>query len=617
MDSVGRDTNGLAIIEPGTYEGPRLHIANVMAPMEFRFDKQHFLLKMAPEVSYETSRQAKAGAFSLQSRLGDWLLGSATSLFFDANYEDTSFTTTDVLSRGYGKTKGGTNIKVTHDIMTELPLSISRSDRISQYGSEQYTEATAGAHFENLPKVDVTLSNNTIDVDNSTEFRSDTSVDTLVMERNKTKVKLRLYEPSSSLLQSLSRFSKVSYDLSYSLFSSRKESPWDSINGKDPSLPGNGAITYASVSLSPLASLTLSGLVTSKTNDQDSIDDSLNTIRLHRVETTPYLMLQAIDAIPGFDINGIYSADYTGQGFVDTGNAFHYDSGRVNILRQFMVIVKPGTWTKYLYWVSPRFGMSADLGCRFDTTAEATGGSVFFGTMGRQNFNLTRRFGAHFYPTNEILFRQENALSSSEPRIGNPIGNFYSFNDLKWWFGANRLWQTRFEYNDIITDTLLSDLLIVPAGAQPGDTMTLKRKNIYKMFTFFDATWSSWLHTNQKVAADFTKQDSSFVAVDTTGGVNAYFWKTKRMERLAFGPELMVSFNIQQVGPIKMFINGHSAKVTWTQENGRMKQGSSISYTTFMELIVKPNISFETNHAITWMPGIATYNGDLSVSLLF
>ena len=79
----------------------------------------------------------------------------------------------------------------------------------------------------------------------------------------------------------------------------------------------------------------------------------------------------------------------------------------------------------------------------------------------------------------------------------------------------------------------------------------------------------------------------------------------------------MVSFNIQQVGPIKMFINGHSGKITWTQENGRMKQGSSISYSTFMELIVKPNISFETNHALTWMPGLTTYNSDLSVSLLF
>jgi hypothetical protein len=36
-----------------------------------------------------------------------------------------------------------------------------------------------------------------------------------------------------------------------------------------------------------------------------------------------------------------------------------------------------------------------------------------------------------------------------------------------------------------------------------------------------------------------------------------------------------------------------------------------------MELIVKPNISFETNHALTWMPGLTTYNSDLSVSLLF
>jgi hypothetical protein len=620
MDSAYDSTSRQEIWTERQYEGPRLHIANLMAPMEFRFDKQHFLLKMAPEVSYESSRQAKAGAFSLQSRLGDWLLGSATSLFFDANFEDTAFTTTDVLSRGYGKTERETTIKLTHDIITELPLSVSRSDRKSQYGTETYTEATAGVHFQDRPKLDLTLSNNTIDVDNSVEFRSDSIADTLVMERNKTKVKLRLYEPSSSLLQSFSHFSKISYDLSYSLFASQRESdldPWDTIYGTDPSLPGGGAITYASVSLSTISSLTLSWLSTLKTNVQDSLIDSSHTIQLQRVENTPYLMLQAIDAIPGFDINGIYSTDYTGQGFVDTNDVFRYDSGKVSIQRQFMVIVKPGTWTKYLYWISPRFGMSADLSCRFDTLAKATGGSVFFGTRGKQDFNLTKRFGAHFYPTNEILFRHENALSSSTPLSGNPVGNFYSFNDLKWWFGANRLWQTRFEYNDISTDTVLSDQLIVPFGSQPGDTMKLKRKNIYKIFTFYDANWSSWLHTNQKISADFTRQDSSFVFVDTTGGTTAYYWETKRKERLAFGPELMVSFNIQQVGPIKMFINGHSGKITWTQENGRMKQGSSISYSTFMELIVKPNISFETNHALTWMPGLTTYNSDLSVSLLF
>ncbi|MBN1131223.1 MAG: hypothetical protein JXA71_19690 [Chitinispirillaceae bacterium] len=605
-------------MEESSHEGPRRHIANVLVPMEFRRDRQRLLLKMTPELSYETAAGAAAGAFALQSRLGDWLLGKSTSLFFDANFIDTAFTSTDVLSRGYGKTKGGTSLKVTHDILTELPLSFTRSDRVSEYGTENYTEAAAGMHFQGLPKIDLVVSNNTIDADNTPAFRSDSTADTLVMERNKSKIKLRLYEPSSPAVQSFLHFNKVSYDLSYSRFSSRKESdlePWDTLVNKDPPQPGGGAITYASVSLSPIASLTLSGLLTAKTNVQDSLIDSTNTLQLQRVENIPYLMLQAIDAIPGFDINGIYSADYASQAYIDT--VHHYDSGRVKIQRQFLVIVKPSTWTKYLYWISPRFGLSADLACRFDTLARATAASVFFGTRGRQEFNLTKRFGAHFHPTNDILFRQENAYSTSASRIGNPVSNFYSFNDLKWWFGANRLWQTRLEYNDITTDTLFTDSLIVPVTVTPGDTLALNRKNVYKMFTFFDANWSSWLHTNEKLAADFTRFDSSFVVLDSSGGANVYRWQTTRMERFTFGPELMVSFNVQQAGPIKLLVNGHSGKVTWTQENGRMKKGSSFSYSTFTELIVKPNVSFETNHALTWAPGILTYNGDLSVSLLF
>ncbi|MBN1130532.1 MAG: hypothetical protein JXA71_16185 [Chitinispirillaceae bacterium] len=605
-DSIGVDTlDSTTVFETRDSTGRARAIGNLMVPLEFRNTRRNFLLKITPELSYEAGKKAQAGAIGLQSRLGDWYLGKATSLFLNTSLFDTAYEATDVISRGYGRKEKEIDAKIQHDILTALPLTGSYANRLSRFGNEEYIEASAGVHFQDVPKLDLILSRNVIDADNSRELVGDTTADTLILDRKKDKIKLRFYEPSSPLAQSLLHLNKVSYDLSYTRFASHKESdldPLDSRINNGPRMPGSGDIMYGSLSLSPISSITVSGLTTYKKNSQDTVDFT-DTITMHSVENSPYLLFQTIDAPPGFDISGTYAAEYVSAARTDTGGT-SYDSGQVAIQRQFLVIVKPGTWTRHLAWLSPRFGMSHDLTCTYDTV-KRSGVDIFLGSKQKSESNLTYSFGSHFYPTGEILFRQENAITASDS-----IRNFYTFNDLKWWFGANRLWQTRLEFNDIVT-TSLAD------GNNDGspETELQFRKNFLKTFMFYDANWYSWLRTYERASIDFARRDSSFFEIDTVSG--ALVLRDTSANTLSFGPELMVSFNVQRKGPIKMLLNYHTAKLAWTRENGRMKQGASFSYTTFVELILKPNVAFQSNNAMSWSHGLFTYNGDLSMRLLF
>jgi hypothetical protein len=303
----------------------------------------------------------------------------------------------------------------------------------------------------------------------------------------------------------------------------------------------------------------------------------------------PSLTLQTIDAPEGIDLNAFYQADYRGSRAVNPDSGDAADSGLVDIQRSFFIITKPGRWHGSLSWMSPRFGLSENLRGVFDKKLPGPDG-ILLCSGGTVSGSLTKTVGIHLYPTEDIFIRQENSYTT-----GDSIDNFYIFNDAKWWFGANRLWQTRYEYNAI--------------EEQSG--VSLRR---HKAFTFYDVTWNSWLRTNKKFSADYSRKDSSYT--DTSSGIPAVEHPAPNKE-LLFGPEVSVSFNVQQRGSVKTLLNGHTAKMTWRHQNGRFIPGAAFSYTTFAELLVKPNTSFFTSHSFTWQQGSAAYNGELTVSLLF
>jgi hypothetical protein len=601
----------------------RRNIATVMMPFEFRNNERDMLCKLTPEVSYETGKQTKAAGLGLQSRVGRWALGKATSFFLDANTEDSSFSTIDTLSRGYGRLLNSVNLKLQHDILTEMPIKYSQTNQVSQYGSEYYREASAGAHFQDLPYLDVIWSQNAIAVDDTTgKHPKDTNTlpDSVILDRDKTKIKVKLYELTSPSVESLLHINKFGYEFSYAHFTSGKEShlslDTNPTNVSVSRFPGSGNILFGSFNLSPLSSITLTSQTTYKKNMQDSLyyialrdtfpdttGNQRDTIRgydakrniLSNTEINPSVTFQTIDAPPGIDFNAYYSVDYSGRSVTDTSDFTRLERGLVNIQRKFFLIAKPGTWTPYLSWMSPRFGLSMDLVCKFDSLQpQAT--AILFGTKGTKNGTFTRNFGIHLYPTDNIVIRQENDYITSDS-----ASNFHMFNDIKWWFGANRLWQTRWEFNAI----------------ESGNNT---KQEIHKMFTFFDATWSSWLRTNEQLAADFNLIDSIGIdsTQDTTSGIWSYDTVPGTLRRLNMGPELLASFNLQQVGPIKMLLNGHSVKLSWQNENGKFKPGATFSYRISLQLIIRPNISFDTYHSIGFRQGaVSSYYSYLLFKLLF
>jgi hypothetical protein len=569
----------------------RRNIGTIMAPFEFRESDKNLMLKLTPELSYETSNQAKAGGLGLQGRIGDWAFGKATSLLLNYNAVDKGYSTTDTISHGYGKTMNDLNFTLEHDVLTEIPLVYTETDRQSAFGSQHFRLASAGAHFQNIPFLDLQVSQNNIDVNNKKDTSSaDTTGDTLALNTTKSKVKLRLYELSSPVMQSLTHFHKFGYDFSYTHFVSKKESP-DSLGWTQLELPGKGDIFQGSATLCPLSSINITGQTTYKKNIQDSQIDSLHTFGLTSMELNPTLTIQTIDAPPGIDFNAYYSADYSGGSLTDTTGITHYDStGTVAIQRNFFVITKPGEWTKYLSWMSPRFGLSQNLTCRFDTT-NTTLSEILFGTSGKRGSSFSRLYGVYLYPTSDIVLRQENTFTTSDS-----VTNYYMFNDAKWWFGANHLWQTRWEYNAI-------------------DNGPHSHTKLHKMFSMFDATWFSWLRTNEKLTADYTIKDTSIISAPDTNGVTTLIDSSRT--QFDFGPEVSVSFNVQHRGIIKTFLNNQTVSLQWEKINGRLQQGAVFSYSNYFNLIFKPNLSLESNHTISWTKGFTTYNGYLTLGLLF
>ena len=591
-------------------KSPRRDIANVMLPFEFRKEKPDFLLKLTPEMSYETGQKAKATALGVQSRIGEWLLGKSTSLLLNYEDFDSSYSSTDTLTKGFGKLKKDIDVTIKHDIITELPLQYSQSSQTSELGTERHQQASAGAHFQNLPFLDLTWSKNVVDVDNALERSKDTTADTLLLDRNKTKIKLDLYELSSPYVQTLLHLNKFAYELAYTRFTSNKESQFLPQPGANAiSLPGSGDIYYGSATLSPLSSITLTGQTTYKKSRQDSIFvtvDSLNHDTLHttkkmtNVELNPNLLLQTIDAPPGIDLSALYSIDYSGAMNDSLGAAEHLDRGALSMQRQFLLIAKPGVWTKYLSWMSPRFGLAQTITAPFDSTQQVPQASTLLWDPHKQG-SVVQTYGVYLYLTSDITFRQEDYFTTSDSTL-----NLHVFNDLKWWFGANHLWQTRWE--------------VFQKKDNPAAHLSPMKQVDQRMFTFFDATWASWLHSNEQITAEYSTVDSVPIARWDTANGGGFPKDTAlaHTTKLDIGPELTATFSLQNSGPIRLLLNGHTLKVTWQDENGRFKPGVLVSYSTSLQINIKPNISFETYHTVSFKQGtLDSYYGNLLCKLLF
>lgn len=408
-------------------------IINASIPLEIRKDK--LLLKFNPEYSFNTETGAKAGSASLQSRFGE-----KTGLVFNGMFADNNYITTDTLSYGYGPIRNQYDFQLSHDIKNEIPLSYYQHRRFAENGIESRFSAQAGAHFPGFPFLDLSLSRSSIE-HFSTPDSEKTAFDSLF--DTKDKMRIRLYETSSRVLEKLTHAKKISYDLSHSEY--RYESEGKSWR--------NGRMSTAEITLSPIQPITLSGnLLYQGGIDIDSMPSSI---------LRPRLELQSINAPKGIDLNATYYLNY--------GKYSSEDSSTDTITRSINVIIKPGMWSPALRWFSPRAAVSQDIYSAFNV-AGPNFWEILTGSNGiSSTYSLQRSFGFNIFPTDEILLRNNNEFSKIDTS-----NIFKTTNDIQIWLNSRNFWQAIWNYSS--------------------------KNQVHNGSIIYDRTWASWLRTSPGMA---------------------------------------------------------------------------------------------------------------------
>jgi hypothetical protein len=522
-------------------------LVDVSAPAEIRSNSSNIFLKFNPEITYDAQTHEKAAAISFQSRFGEKL-----GLLFNGFLPDSGFVTTDNLDRGYSFLKRKTDFTVDYDLRKELPLSYSQHDFISAHGIERRYALNAGSHFQGFPFLDVSLSRNTVKTDqNDTIADSSGTLDSITsaIDRSKDKFRIRLYETSSPIVESALHINRLNYELSYTGFSSHKE-------GQEET--GHGSIFYGRGTVSPINRLMLTLLGTYLKNAPGSQFAS---------EYNPSFLLQTIDAPPGFDISFRNDLD-----FKSIAGA---DSSFSTLRRMINCTIKPGAWRSGLNWIQPLIGFNQTLYCGF--TGYAPGGQALL--LPENNVmrkNTTKSVGANIFPSNDITFRNDNQFSSADSSI-----KYYSFNDLKWWFGDKRVWQTRWEYD-----------------RDRPRYGSVNRRDYHRGYSYYSDNWTPWLQTITGVSLSITESDS--------------------VNEIKMGPDITVSLNTGAFSVIRSLQNNHSIHLAWIKSRQVMQSSPDILYTMYLRVTIRPNISLAGNNSFVFSKGsFSRYNGLISVVAVF
>ena len=537
-------------------------MVNIALPAEIRSSSPALFLKISPDITWDAATSKKAAGLSIQSRFGDKL-----SMQMNGLLPDSGFVTTNSLDRGYGELKHDADFKVSYDIKKELPVSYFQHDIASAGGDERRYEFTVGSHFLGIPFCDVSLSRNVVDahrIDTMPLVKIDSSltgsgmhIDTVMtdsisndtLNRTKDKFRIRLYETSSPFVESALHINRLSYDASYTGFSSQKER-------QDGT--GYGSVFYGNWTLSPIKKLTLSGIGTYLKNPDGS---------LYSREYNPTVILQTIDFPMGFDI-----AARNELSFKSSSDS---NSSACSIKRSMNLTLKPGSWMKYLSWISPLIGINQSILCNFKEAAPGFG-ALLSGNTDVASNSITKSLGANVFPTNDITVQDNNQWTTADSST-----KYHTLNDVKWWFGSRRMWQTRWEYD----------------RDRPRFSQGHSR-DFHRGFTQFTGSWNPWLQT-------ITGVSSSYVLTDSAKTIKA-------------GPDITVSISKQKFLCFKTLLNNHTLNVSWAKENGIVQSAADISYSLYFKVIILPNISLITNDAFTFSKGAFTkYNGMISVALLF
>jgi hypothetical protein len=601
---VGEISYGSVSVSPTDWVSPQVGIyvlktdtvhdlINAAIPLEFRTESLLRFLKINPEITIDGTSGKKAFGLAVQSRLGN-----KTSFLFNDLVTDSGFKTTNDLARGFSDPGHLANATVSYDVTKEVPLSYYQMDNSSLRGTEKRYQFTAGSHFLGFPFLDVSLSRNIVNgnlLDSTIQVvHLDPIGDTALpaidsvrprLDRDKDKLLFRLYETSSPFVESLLHINRLNYDVSYLLFNSRKEhvDSSDTANGlilpaKTSTIQGSGSAFYGNITLSPTKRISLSevGLF---------VNDAPGEI--YRNEWSPTLMLQTNDAPPGFDITARNELNY--KSFADSNASF------CTILRMAMITLKPGTWFSFMNWIQPFYWIQDQLTCNFDTSNPGFS-HLFFDDRSVATKSLTHTVGANIFPNNDIVFSNKNQWTTStkyDSTYDSIQTMFYTFNDLKWHFGANRMFQTRWEWN------------------HGRSTDSAYYYDFHRGFMQYTNTWLPWLQTITGVTSNFVSK--TYDSTDRNGGT--YFLSSAVTQT---GPIITISISDQNMGIIKTLSNSHTLNVTWKNEHGRTHSSPDITYSMYLKMVVAPNLSMDMYNNFSLVNSAFTkYNGNLSLKMIF
>ena len=376
-------------------------IISAATPFEFRSDKAKLMVKGTPEFSYNVNNGAKAGGATLQSRFG-----SKTGLLFNGRFADSNFVSTDTLTRGLGALRQEYDVKLNHDVRQELPLSYYQHQRFTDEGYDNRFEFNAGAHFTGYPFLDMTASRTIFE--KNTDAGGENIFDSLF--HKKDKVLLRLYETNSPLLERLTRFRKISYELSHSEYRSR-------VHGGDGWNPGR--VTTFQFSLIPIQRIIMLGELLYRGSMEIEGAPSSDII--------PRLSVQFLDFPKGIDVSVLYN--------INNKRFWNEQLSTDTIMRTVGIVLRPGQWFSPLGWFSPRAQISQNVRSTY-SRVDLNAWEMMTGVNGDREADIVKEVGVNIFPFDGMMLTNTDRWSESSTRSGS---KFQSINRLQLLFDARNI----------------------------------------------------------------------------------------------------------------------------------------------------------------------------------
>lgn len=512
-----------------------LPIVSMATPVELRNSDRNFMLKATPDFSYNMKSGARAGSAALQSRLGD-----RSSVSFNGMFADTNFVATDTLTRGYGALRNEYDLTLVHDIRTEVPVSYYQHRRVADDGTESRYAVNSGVRFKGYPFLKIglarTVFDKTVDL-----LVPPTTFDSLFFAKDK--VQLQLYETSSKLLEELTHFQKISYDVTHAEYRTEATEGDGWVRGR---------MTIAEMILSPIQPVTIRGNLIYRGGMEFAGRPSS--------DVRPTFELQTMDAPRGVDLRGVYQLRYSkfAQG----------DSSTDSIVRSANVILKPGAWFASLHWFSPRARIAQTAGCVFDR-ADVRAMDLITGFKGRKSTNLIRGIGAQIYPSEDLVFINDNEWAANDVK-----STFRTTNDLQFWLNAANMFQAHWVY---ITDF-----------SAPQHNATF----------LYDRIITTWLRLRPMLTG---KSITDSTGTDVSGG-----------------PKLSVDCNFRDFGIVKGLVSLVEAQVLWNRKNGKTLPNPDYIYTFNLRLDMFPNMQLTNVETLQFGDGaFKSFTSQLNLVVTF